>query len=189
MDLYAQKDAASVIKLHDRIVALQESGRKGGLRSIGGENAVPYTQEAAGADVGCGFQATNQALSPIDSFNQSDFGLQEFDMGDIWNWIHYLALNEAPTDVVVFGFNAALVTISMSSAFSRASIHVRPAASSRVVRDENYLALRFMHVTFSSAPTGSSWLDQSYLIKLKKELEGGTLLDPSNHVASLTCEE
>jgi hypothetical protein len=84
-DLYAQQAAARVIKLHDRIVALQDSGRDEGTRSSVGENPVPNVREVPSTYVGGGTQGTGQSLSSLNSFDEADLGLQDFDMGDIWN--------------------------------------------------------------------------------------------------------
>jgi hypothetical protein len=84
-DEYAQQAAARVIKLHYRIVALQESGPDEGVRTSTGERQLPYTREVPPTDVGGSNQGTGQVLSSLNSLNESDFGLQDFDVGDLWN--------------------------------------------------------------------------------------------------------
>ena len=84
-DVYAQQAAARVIKLHDRIVSLQESGREGGMRSVAIETTMPYAREVPSTYV-CGEpQGPPQAVASMGTFAETDFGLQDFDIGDLWN--------------------------------------------------------------------------------------------------------
>ena len=82
-DVYPQQAAVRVIKLHERLVALQKSGRESGTRLVAIESAVPYVRVIPSTYV-CGEpQEPPQALASMSGFSESDFGLQDFDMGDL----------------------------------------------------------------------------------------------------------
>ena len=79
VDTFAQQAANRVLKIHDRIVALQE---RGGGPTVGDKLFTKVQGEIAGNNVG---MEIDPGMAVVDPFNQSNFGLENFDLGQIWN--------------------------------------------------------------------------------------------------------
>jgi Fungal specific transcription factor domain/Fungal Zn(2)-Cys(6) binuclear cluster domain len=79
MDTFAQQAAERVVKIHDRIVMLQE---REGLPSVGDKLLAKAQGEMSGSQVGV---EIDPGMAAVDPFNQSNFGLENFDLGQIWN--------------------------------------------------------------------------------------------------------
>lgn len=79
MDSFAQQAAERVIKIHDHIVVLQE---REGLPSVGDRLLAKAQGEISDSQVGV---EIDPGMAAVDPFNQSNFGLENFDLGQIWN--------------------------------------------------------------------------------------------------------
>lgn len=79
MDTFAAQAAQRVVKIHDQIVALQE---REGVPSVGSKLLAKAQGEMAGSQIGL---EIDPGMASVDLFNQSNFGLENFDLGQIWN--------------------------------------------------------------------------------------------------------
>jgi hypothetical protein len=79
IDTFAAQAAQRVVKIHDQIVALQE---REGAPSVGFSLFAKAQGAMAGNQVG---MEIDPGMSSLDPFDQSNFGLENFDLGQIWN--------------------------------------------------------------------------------------------------------
>ena len=78
VDTFAQQAADRVVKVHDEIVALQE---REGVPTVG-DKLLAKQADMAMNQVGV---EIDPGMAAVDPFNQSNFGLENFDLGQIWN--------------------------------------------------------------------------------------------------------
>ncbi len=80
MDKFVSQAAERVFKIHDQIVALQE---REGVPDVGSTSLAKAQGDMSGSQIGL---ETDPGILSMELFNHSDFGLENFDLEQRWNW-------------------------------------------------------------------------------------------------------